>query len=87
MRLLVEGLLADGKPVCIIDPKGDRWGTEILPLVSWPPSSRRQLDTSGGESISLSVPEMIDRRRRCGPLKITVSPQRVQIIPHLHIRS
>jgi hypothetical protein len=28
MRLLVEGLLAGGKPVCIIDPKGDRWGTE-----------------------------------------------------------
>jgi uncharacterized protein len=26
MRLLVEGLLTDGKPVCIIDPKGDWWG-------------------------------------------------------------
>ncbi len=26
MRLLVEGLLSDGKPVCIIDPKGDWWG-------------------------------------------------------------
>jgi uncharacterized protein len=26
MRLLVEGLLADGRPVCIIDPKGDWWG-------------------------------------------------------------
>lgn len=25
-RLLVEGLLDDGKPVCIIDPKGDWWG-------------------------------------------------------------
>lgn len=26
MRLLVEGLLDDGKPVCVIDPKGDWWG-------------------------------------------------------------
>jgi hypothetical protein len=26
MRLLVEQLLDDGKPVCIIDPKGDWWG-------------------------------------------------------------
>jgi DNA helicase HerA-like ATPase len=26
MRLLVECLLTDGKPVCIIDPKGDWWG-------------------------------------------------------------
>jgi DNA helicase HerA-like ATPase len=26
MRLLVESLLTDSKPVCIIDPKGDWWG-------------------------------------------------------------
>lgn len=26
LRLLVEGLLSVGKPVCIIDPKGDWWG-------------------------------------------------------------
>jgi hypothetical protein len=26
MRLLVEGLLDESKPVCIIDPKGDWWG-------------------------------------------------------------
>src|SRR4051812_5088810 len=26
MRLLVEGLLDEKKPVCIIDPKGDWWG-------------------------------------------------------------
>lgn len=26
LRLLVEGLLGAGKPVCIIDPKGDWWG-------------------------------------------------------------
>jgi DNA helicase HerA-like ATPase len=26
MRLMVEHLLDEGKPVCIIDPKGDWWG-------------------------------------------------------------
>lgn len=26
MRYLVEGLLDEGKPVCIVDPKGDWWG-------------------------------------------------------------
>lgn len=26
LRLLVEGLLDDGKPVCVVDPKGDWWG-------------------------------------------------------------
>src|SRR3954468_11850407 len=29
MRLLVESLLADGKPVCIIDPKGDWSGLRL----------------------------------------------------------
>jgi uncharacterized protein len=28
MRLIAESLLDDGKPVCIIDPKGDWWGTK-----------------------------------------------------------
>lgn len=28
MRLIAEGLLDEGKPVCIIDPKGDWWGTK-----------------------------------------------------------
>src|SRR3990167_10200663 len=26
LRLIVEGLLDAGKPVCIVDPKGDWWG-------------------------------------------------------------
>lgn len=29
MRVLVEQLLEDGQPVCIIDPKGDWWGLKL----------------------------------------------------------
>jgi hypothetical protein len=30
MRLLVEYLLDKGKPVCIVDPKGDWWGIKLV---------------------------------------------------------